>query len=524
MKIRRMKVSDRGIYIQDKELKDTNFKVGEHYRYIIDAKSKKMFIIGSDNENDNTVSKRATKTGEVKPVLDIRSKRVKEAFKGADYLQVTIKNNMVTVEAYVNEESSFIDKAVSFVKKLKNKAKKIVDISELIKVRKTAEVVMSVKDLNKAVGYEQVTFNFDEILSKVSTSSTTATRGIRNKLKNIDIPLKVVSLFSGAGLLDMGFKKAGGFEIVAALELSENACLTYAKNIGEHVICADITKYDLKSLPKSELVIGGSPCCRYSNSNRVSNLNKQLHEADRILDIPDNILLRKYIEAVKSNDECIVFIHENVGQVNTIGEGRLIEEIKEELPDFEITTGVLNSVDFGAAQSRKRSVIFGSKIGKIDLPKPGLHEVQTVRKSLEGLTENTPNQKDFSKPKPLTLERMKFVPQGGNVKDIPEEIRPSGEHSDYFKRLEWDKPSITIVNPRKAQILHPEENRILSVRECARIQGLEDSFIFYGDLASKQLMVANGVPINLGYALAMRVKEYIIEHFDIKEKQLALSI
>jgi len=88
------------------------------------------------------------------------------------------------------------------------------------------------------------------------------------------------------------------------------------------------------------------------------------------------------------------------------------------------------------------------------------------------------------------MERIKHVQQGGNVKDIPEEIRPKGQHSDMYKRLEWDKPSITIVNPRKAMLLHPTENRILSIRECCRLFSLPDNFIFKGSLSAMQESIA----------------------------------
>jgi DNA (cytosine-5)-methyltransferase 1 len=322
--------------------------------------------------------------------------------------------------------------------------------------------------------------------------------------------------------MDKGFKMAN-FDIIWATDISEGACLTYSKNISNHIVQADITELDLEKTPKAPFLIGGSPCVKYSNSNRKTNINKQLYEAERILDIPDNILLRKYIESVKINDECLVFVHENVGQINTIGDGKLLEEIREELPDFELTTGIVNAVEFGP-QERKRSIIIGSKIGKIEIPRKVVHACSNVRDAFKGLNDSIPNQKDFSKAKPLTLERMQYIGQGENVFAIPEEIRPSGQHSDYYKRLEWDKPSITIVNPRKSMILHPEENRILSVRECARLQGLDDDFVFYGSLESKQQQVCNGVQVGVAYAIATKIKEYVSEYLGSKHQDLALSI
>ncbi|MCF2650769.1 hypothetical protein [Niallia circulans] len=104
------------------------------------------------------------------------------------------------------------------------------------------------------------------------------------------------------------------------------------------------------------------------------------------------------------------------------------------------------------------------------------------------------NQLDVSKPKPLTLERIKHVKPGGNIFDIPEEIRPKGKHSDMYKRLEWDKPAITIVNPRKAMLLHPEEDRIISIREACRLFSLPDSFTSFSNarINCKWYSVENG--------------------------------
>lgn len=527
IKVRKMKLSKRGVYIQDKELSQSDFKVGSHYRYVIDVNSKKIVILSSDKESDNTVSKRKVKDDEFKSVIDIRDKEALKVFEGADFLQCTIVEDRVIVEGFKNADTSTNISLIEKASNLINRAtKKVVSITDLMKVRKTAEVVMSKKTLQKAVGgYEQISFNFEELFSSASKDYDLKNPGaVKNNLKNLEIPLKVISLFSGAGLLDKGFVNAG-FDVIWANEISAEACLTYSKNIGDHIVNADIIELDLEKTPRAPFVIGGSPCILYTNSNRNTNINKKLQEAERILDIPANILLRKYIEAVKVNDECMVFVHENVGQLNTIGDGRLLEEIREELPEFEITTSILNAADYGP-QERKRSIIIGSKIGEIDIPRPVVHAYTTVRDALKGLNDNSsiPNQKDFSKPKPLTLERMSYVGQGENVLAISEEIRPSGKHSDYFKRLEWDKPSITIVNPRKSMILHPEENRILSVRECARLQGLDDNFTFYGSLGSKQQQVCNGVQVNLAYAIATRIKEYVEKYLVSKHQEIALSI
>lgn len=207
-----------------------------------------------------------------------------------------------------------------------------------------------------------------------------------------------------------------------------------------------------------------------------------------------------------------VFVIENVPQLLTKGK-QFVEEIKERLSGFEITINKVNSAHYGSAQVRERAIIIGSKIGKIELPKPIVRLYKTVRQAFEGLTDSTPNQLDYSKSGEEVKERMSYVQPGGNFKDIPEHLRGKGVHSNSYKRLEWDKQSITIANPRKSCVMPPEGNRILSVRECARLFDLPDSFKFVGTLANKQQMIANAVPLTLATAIAKAVKKAFIDFY-----------
>lgn len=507
LKQRRAKKSTRGFYLQDFILNNTVFKVGSNYKYVIDVKHHKIIILPSESENDYTVSKRMTKYGE-KPVMDMKKEEVKQFTNNFDYLQVTIYEDQVIVEGF-NEEKENISSITSalsnIVKDTVSSAKKafrrnVTDITHLLRVKKQCHMVLSAKSLEQAVGdYQQI--SFDELVEfDASCVSSSSIIHLKEAFQKIKLPLTVCSLFAGSGLLDKAFMDAG-FDVIFALEIDKEACETYKYNIGNHIVQADITKFDKSRIPSSTVMIGGSPCQGFSNSNRYTHF----------LDNPKNLLVREYINSVKANKECKVFVLENVPQLLTAGDGQFLNEIKEELSDFEITSSVLCSADYGDPQLRDRAIVIGSKIGKIDLPEPTVQpgNYMTVRQAFEGLHDSIPNQLDFSKPKDETLERMKYVPQGGNIYDIPENIRPNGKHSDLYKRLMWDKASITIVNVRKATILHPVLNRILSIRECARLFGLKDSFIFKGTLASMQQQIANAVPWHLGYAVANSVKTAI---------------
>lgn len=504
LKKRIAKVWSRGIFLADKVLKDTVFQPGSHYKYVIDQKSKKVIILASDNERDNTVSRRKLKET---PVIDVKNKEALTVFSGCDYLQVEIFGERVVVQGYTGVDSAPVQNLAQSTTQLISNRRKIVDIRDFMNVKQTAEVVLSKKSLRKAAGLQGLEqMEFDLFFGENSGISQSASSYINPALKNLTIPLQVASLFSGCGLLDTGFLNLG-YDVVFALELNEDAVETYRHNIGHHIVHGDITTFDKQKIAKAPIMIAGTPCQGFSNANRYTNF----------LDNPNNLLVKEYIEAIKANENCKLFVLENVPRILTAGNGQFKDEIYDALSDFEITSGVISSADMLSPQARDRAIFIGSKIGKIDLPKPKVSSggYRTVREAFEGLHDGIANQLDISKAKDITLERIRSVPPGGNVHSIPAEIRPKGTHSDMYKRLEWDKPSITIVNPRKACILHPEEDRILSVRECARLFDVKDSFEFRGSLSSKQQQIANAVPVRLTSAIAEVIKS-AIERFNEK--------
>lgn len=513
IKTRKAKKSTRGIYLQDKELKQTAFQPGTNFKYVVDTKNKKMVILPADS-SINTVSKRTTKEG-IKPVIDIRNKEALSIFKEADYLQVEIQEDQIIVSGYEEKKPSVFEKVSKKITNVFSKKSNVLDITSLLDVRKKFEVRMSSEELAKAVGevqhFEQLSI-FD-VIGDTRSYSTQSLQTIEKGLKNIKIPLQLISLFSGAGVMDMGFVEEG-FDITFALEIEEDAVLTYRENHGDHVELGDITKFDKKRFNDiaSPVMIGGSPCQGFSSSNRQTNF----------LDNPNNLLVKEFIDSIKANSNCQVFVLENVPKILSAGNGQFKQEIYNELSDFEITSGVLTATDFGGAQERKRAFFIGSKIGKIDLPKPthSPGNYTTVRQALEGLHDGVPNQMDYTKPKATTIERMKTVPEGGNWRNFPDEFKTEGmftgnTHSSVYRRLEWDKPSITIANPRKSNITHPSENRILSVRECARLFGLKDNFFFKGSLSKMQQAVCNSVPVDLARAVAKQIKHAIMK-FNIR--------
>jgi len=298
----------------------------------------------------------------------------------------------------------------------------------------------------------------------------------------------------------LGFKRQG-FNIEWAVDFNKAACLTYKNNIGNHNICDDIRNINSADIPDCDMVIGGSPCQGFSNANRHTHY----------LDNPKNFLVKEYIRIVKDKQPKI-FVLENVPQLLSCGNGQFIDEIKLQFSDYDINYKILCASDYGVPQMRRRTIVIGSKIGEIYHPIKSVSKYKTVSEAFAGLTNDIPNQLDYTHSKQSTIDRMKYIPQGGNFKNLPIEFQKEKMHSDIFRRLDLSKPSVTIANPRKQILLHPTENRILSVRECARIQSFPDDFVFYGNLSDKQQQVADAVPPLMSEAIAKEIKQYIIKY------------
>lgn len=495
------------IYIQDSELIKTVFKPGEKYNFEFDKKDKSILKIFIDDKGKRTVSKRQRKDY-INPVIDIRTKEILAQFNNYDKVEIEIYKDEILVRG--------LSKVKESVGKSDNSKSKTINFTSKLETKK--EIIISKKYINELylkkvsndTWFQQISFDSflnESNLAEINISHKYNVESDEKHNEDINTALRFVSLFSGAGILDKGFIEQG-FKPAVAIELESDMVKTYNHNLGNYAIQANLNEYDINQITDCEVLIGGSPCQDLSNANRRTG--------KKVLDSPKNKLIRKYIQVAKKMKSLKVFVLENVPQLITKGK-QFVQEIKEELSDFEITINEVNSVDFGSAQKRKRAIIIGSKIGKIEIKKPLVKLYKTVRQAFEGLNDRIPNQLDISKAKKETLLKMSFVGPGGNFKDIPEEYRGNGCHSNLFHRLEWDKPSITIANPRKSNILHPELNRILSVRECLRLADLDDEFEVIGTLSSKQQMVANLVPLKLATAIAKTIKN-AFEKFYNKDK------
>lgn len=344
---------------------------------------------------------------------------------------------------------------------------------------------------------------------------------------------QVLDLFCGAGGLSLGFRNAG-FDIVGGVEFDNAAMNTHKRNFEQEnsvfEYCGDITQIkddEIEKIKDSvDVIIGGPPCQGFSNGNRQQKLE----------DDPRNKLFFEYIRFLRIIKPK-AFLIENVPQILTRNNGYAKEKILEitDKLGYSVSVKVLKSEEFGVPQKRRRTFFVGirsdlNKEFKFENIKPifGMTSVADAIKDLEvlenGENHNTlsnrertdlqeyyfnANSTEIMNHQPsvhsdIIVERIKHVPQGGNWKDVPTELwdtKRSNRHSSAYRRLDYSQPSITI-DTGHMNYFHPIFNRVPTVRESARIQTFDDSFVFEGTITQQLRQVGNAVPPIMAQAIA----------------------
>lgn len=317
-----------------------------------------------------------------------------------------------------------------------------------------------------------------------------------------DEKLTVVSLFSGSGGLDLGFLSTNRYEIVFANDFDKHACRTYSHNIGNHIVCDDIS--NLKGLPKADIIIGGPPCQGFSTANPL-----------RSFDDPRNQLFKEYSRVLKEAKPK-VFLMENVSGMTTMQNGNVFKLIKTELAQcgYKIYDKLLNAKDFGVPQNRKRIFVVGIRhdiSADFIFPTPTVNnqEYNTIRTliSEKPIPDNDPNH-IVSKLTDLNKQRLKFIPPGGSMKDCPVELRNNSDNKRAMRRLSLDKVSYTIVHNNCDHYYHPIEDRRITIREMARLQGYPDNHVFFGSKSDQSKQVGNSVPVGLAKVMAESIWDF----------------
>jgi DNA (cytosine-5)-methyltransferase 1 len=320
----------------------------------------------------------------------------------------------------------------------------------------------------------------------------------------------IVSLFSGAGGLDLGFKKAG-FPLTFAVDVSPAAIQTHKRNFSEATsVAADLVELgsdgvlahleDLLEPGEPIGVIGGPPCQGFSRANTASDPND-----------PRNRLPMLYLQVVEAlQDKYLVefVLFENVLGIRDSKHLVTFRGILSRFKELGLTPDVneYSALDYGVAQTRNRVIVSGFRDEAVALnfePEKVEKSELTVRSVIGGLPEPAFFTRDLEK---------SSIPHHENhwtMRPVSKRFsRPGGADraGRSFRRLDWDKPSPTVAYGHREIHVHPAGHRRISIFEAMLLQGFPEDFVLEGTLSSQVEQVSNAVPPPLAQALATAIK------------------
>ena len=381
-----------------------------------------------------------------------------------------------------------------------------------------------------------------------------------------------IDLFCGAGGLSEGFRQAG-FRILAGNDIDPHAAETFAASHPEAAFLSgpieEISSGDIldaTGLDTGELdcLIGGPPCQAFSVYNHQRGMHDKrsglFHEYLRIVEG----LLPKWV------------VMENVTGITSAGGGHAVKQIFSDLAElgYDVDARILRAEEYGVPQERRRIFFLGNRCGlPISWPGPthgpGLAPYVTVWDAIGDLPplqngedarrplpypaapatgyqamlrENSANVTSHAAPRlaPINLERMKHIPEGGSWRDIPVDLLPAGmkrarrcDHTKRYGRLRRNGLASTVLTKcdlHWGAYIHPQQDRVLTVREAARLQSFPDRFAFAGPRTEQYVQVGNAVPPLLGLKVAEAIlgagsaSDWTGFRFEAPAKELAVAV
>ena len=358
--------------------------------------------------------------------------------------------------------------------------------------------------------------------------------------------LNVIDLFCGCGGFSKGFDEAG-YNVRFCIDVWKDATVTYQHNFpNTTVLNEDITKINGQDIlrvanmdaDEVDVIIGGPPCQGFSLSGK------------RMIDDERNKLYKSYVQIV-SELKPKVFVMENVPGLIRLFKGQVGEQVIEDFSGigYNVQNKILSADNYGVPQQRKRVFFVGVRNDLVekgmkysypvafmgagtDMPawttKDAISDLDFVpddRVLGEDIPYQIPAQNDYqifmrqgsrsvlNHSVTLHNERTKqiiaMVPDGGNYKDLPEELWSTRKVHIAWTRMDSKKPCFTIDTGHNHHF-HYKENRVPTVRESARIQSFPDSFEFIGIKTSQLKQVGNAVPPLLAKAVGESISKMLV--------------
>jgi DNA (cytosine-5)-methyltransferase 1 len=299
----------------------------------------------------------------------------------------------------------------------------------------------------------------------------------------------IISLFAGAGGLDLGFHQAG-FDISWAIDNDSDAVKTYEKNIGAHALLGDVRDVNFSELDETDGIIGGFPCQGFSLAN-----------TGRTVDDSRNTLYLSFVRAVRELKPKF-FLAENVKGILSLGKGDVFKHILADFSNagYACKHALVNASHYGVPQNRQRVLIFG------------------IRNDLDpGDFEWPPIQTTHLSP-PTIGAALKSIPDPDEPHDLLNHVysqfklKFNGYISNRAVDPEKPSPTITARGDHKggAMIIHhPSNKRRLTCREAALVQGFPLDYEFIGSMTSVYKQIGNAVPPPLARAAAEHIKKLL---------------
>jgi DNA (cytosine-5)-methyltransferase 1 len=333
-------------------------------------------------------------------------------------------------------------------------------------------------------------------------------------------PIKALSLFAGAGGLDIGFHDAG-FQIIEAVEIDGRFVATLTANSGARgclgktrPICTDIREYEPSPDLKVDLIIGGPPCQTFSAAGRRASGVKGTED-------PRGMLFMEYVRILQTL-EPEAFVFENVYGIVGAQGGEPWKEICASFHEigYELHWRVLDAADYGVPQHRERLIIVGTKSQKFSFPRPthgpdsfGNVPFYTAGAAVQGAS--GPGQGDGLSGRYGDL--LEEIPPGLNYSYFtarmghPEPVFAwRSKFSDFLYKADPEMP-VRTIKAQGGQYTGPFswENRPFSVAELKRLQTFPDAYEVLGGRGTAIHQIGNSVPPQLARVLALSIREQV---------------
>lgn len=342
-----------------------------------------------------------------------------------------------------------------------------------------------------------------------------------------------VDLFCGAGGLTYGLEQAG-ISVKLGIDIDPACAHPIESNSKAKFLCADIATLDHSIVEKAfkgsgyKLLAGCAPCQPFSTYSRSA---KQKHgEVAGENRSEDWRLVEHFSNVIKKTRPDIITME----NVPPLALQPIFRDFVESLEEYWVDWGVVECSRIGLPQNRKRLVLLASRLGPISIPEFAL-PVRSTRSVIGGLPRIAAGEADptdrihrSSKLSPTNLSRIRHSVPGGTWRDWPDTLRSSchvkesgATYPSVYGRMEWDLPAPTITTQcfgyGNGRFGHPEQDRAISLREAAMLQGFPRNYSFIPEseevsFAKIGRLIGNAVPVTLGKVLGDLILEHVQRH------------